>query len=191
MPNYLPGGYEDSDETDSDDDLFSTRYNNNDVKIPEAQTDESWLEGRLHKKAESGNGKGPPHEYDPDILEILDTGDMDLMDHLVTGGGLSVNHSLKSHNGWSLALYAAGRADHHVLSWLVERGGQLESIGDEPCSGFQALSAIQPHEAKEEDILHTAQIILETGEDVNSMQSQLKTPLMIAARFNIKKLKNF
>ena len=32
MPNYLPGGYEDSDETDSDDDLFSTRYNNNDVK---------------------------------------------------------------------------------------------------------------------------------------------------------------
>jgi len=185
MPNYIPGGYEDSDEPDSDDDFFSSRYNNIDVQkekeIPEAKKGESWLEGRLKKRAESGNGKGPPDEYDTDLREILDTGDLDLLDQLVTGAGLSVNHSLISHNGWSLALYAAGRADHHVLSWLVERGGQLESKGDEPCSGFQALSSIQPQAASQEDLLLTAQIILETGEDVNAMQSQLKTPLMLAA----------
>ena len=35
MPNYIPGGYEDSDEPDSDDDFFSSRYNNIDVQEKE------------------------------------------------------------------------------------------------------------------------------------------------------------
>ena len=74
----------------------------------------------MKKRAESGNGKGPPDEYDTDLREILDTRDLDLLDQLVTGAGLSVNHSLISHNGWSLALYAAGRADHHVLRSFIK-----------------------------------------------------------------------
>ena len=73
------------------------------------------MAGRLKKKAESGRRGASEDDYDTDVREILDTGDLELVEQLVTGAGVDVNHCLTSHYSWSLALYAAYRVDHRLL----------------------------------------------------------------------------
>eukprot|EP00088_Acartia_fossae_P007273 TRINITY_DN13396_c0_g1_i11.p1 TRINITY_DN13396_c0_g1~~TRINITY_DN13396_c0_g1_i11.p1 ORF type:complete len:442 (-),score=80.99 TRINITY_DN13396_c0_g1_i11:184-1509(-) len=181
MAAVIPGGLEGYDDASSDDGFDfggkdyhhnskepynSTSNNNNDTNLTATKTD----------------GSLEDYNFDLDIKEIIDESDIEVLAESVTSGCISVNHNLMSCYGWSLATYAASRANPKVLRWLFEHSGKIGSSNNrEPITGFLALSQIQPEHVTSQQIVETAQLLLDQGDDIGKPQSQMKTPLMLAA----------
>jgi len=168
---YLPAGYVTSD-SDSEPDLV---INNHDPQKPGKNHCKQPDIALTAKSSDDG-------EYDVDIKELLDTDDVGLLQEAVDEGAFDVNHRLKCCYGWSLALYAASLARSSLLKLLIERGGKISSDGQEPISGFLALSTFD-HHSSPQLILETCELLIQAGDDPEKRQSQLKTPLMLASSY--------
>lgn len=70
--------------------------------------EKSWISGAIGKSS-------PDQDFDSDIKEILDTGDVEVVLELLDEAGVEVDRPLASAYGWSLALYVTSRADHKLL----------------------------------------------------------------------------
>jgi len=168
---YIPAGYVQTD-SDSEPDLVMDNYPH---QKPEKRHYEQ-VEVSLTEKST------PEDDYDLDIKELLDTDDVVLLQEAVDGGAFDVNHRLNCCYGWSLTLYVASRARSSMLKWLIEKGGKISSDGQEPISGFLALSIVD-HNTSDELILQTCELLVQAGDDPEKRQSQLKTPLMLASSY--------
>jgi len=179
---YLPGGYSDSQ---SDSDLDSDICLESSVTKKERPTPkQSWLNNAVSQQKTK-------NDFDTDIRFVLDTKDPQVVDNFLTECGVDINYMLSSAHGWSLAMYAASKADYKLLSYLLEKGGKLHSVEQDFSSGFLVLSIIDPRAVNETDILETANVLLTAGDDLNKWQNQHKTPLMLASSYGNVALVNF
>ena len=76
----------------------------------------SWATRRLAKHKSTNHDD----DFDCDIREILETGDVGLLEALVTEAGVDINHSLVSVYKWSLALFTASRGRHELLRFDID-----------------------------------------------------------------------